>query len=66
MDKEELATLALASVKRAHELERLSSQDLADLLMAEVWSSLDLFSFESDIVMEAIERLQKVEVMDGC
>lgn len=53
----ELTKNIYESIERDYE--QLSNDQLADLLLHEVWSDFELFSKKADIVEEAIERLKR-------
>ena len=52
------------TVSTYRNLEVLSDKRLADELVTCVWSGMDMFSYEADLIMEAIERLRKTENVD--
>lgn len=57
-DKQEAALLALLrSAEVAHELTLKTNEEIASMLMDHVWAHLPITSAQSDLVDEAIMRL---------
>jgi len=49
-----------ASVKRMKKLNCIPSDQLANLLMSEIYADIEIFTDKSDIVEECIDRLKKL------
>lgn len=46
------------SVKRGKEFGTMTNAELADLLMNKIWATMELFTFESDLIQAVIDRLR--------
>ena len=47
------------SAKREMELNKLTNREISKQLMTKVWAEMDLWTEESDLVEQAIDRLNK-------
>jgi len=55
----ETAKAIITSLNVGDKLKDLTNKHLADLLLKHIWSKYDVFSHESDLLEEVIERLRK-------
>lgn len=59
--KAETANIILKSLETVAQLEALTDYQIAQLLIEHIWSEHHVFSIKSDLIMEAIERLEQNE-----
>jgi len=57
LTKAQFCDRLMTSIKQKDEIGKLTDQQLADKLVHHVWAGLDFYTYASDLVEEAVERL---------
>lgn len=60
-DKQKLFDSMIKSIENEDAFKTKSSSELADLVISTVWSDIDMFSPQSDLLDEVVERLRNYD-----
>ncbi len=58
MNEQELIRVLLDSAKTKQNFSSMTNEELAGLLISEIWADIDLFTPESDLLSAVIDRLR--------
>lgn len=61
LTKAQFCDRLMTSIMHRDKIEKLTNRQLADELVYHVWAELDFYTYASDLVEEAIERLGGVD-----